>query len=41
MKISTPASIMRSMATVLGVPKNAVAATSVTMRPVTWRTRPR
>jgi hypothetical protein len=29
------------MATVLGVPKKAVADTRVTMRPVTWRKRPR
>ena len=35
-----PTSIMRSMATVEGVPKKAVAATSVTTRPVTCRSRP-
>ena len=40
MKMRTPTSIIRSMAIVLGVPKNAVAATSVTTSPVTWRMRP-
>jgi hypothetical protein len=40
-KIRTPTSISRSIAVVLGVPKNAVAATSVTSRPVTCSTRPR
>ena len=40
MNNNTPTSIIRSIAIVLGVPKNAVAATSVTINPVTWSTRP-
>jgi len=40
MNRSTPASIIRSMAIVLGVPKKAVMATSVTSRPATCSRRP-
>lgn len=41
MNSSTPTSIMRSMAIVLGVPKKAVAATNVVTSPATCSTRPR
>ena len=40
MNSSKPTSIILSIASVLGVPKNAVAATRVTTRPVTCNRRP-
>ena len=40
MNRKTPTSIMRNMASVLDVPKKAVAATRVTISPATCRKRP-
>jgi hypothetical protein len=37
----TPASIIRSMAMVLGVPKKAVIANAPATSPATWSVRPK